>query len=104
MEEEEVVVVVVVVAGAKEEEEQEEDTEEEKESSWPLSLGRSEQQRRSAVCREEQRRRSWRVCSVTFTQPARMERERGGESDPCRIAGVLPTAAAAAAATPHLQG
>ena len=67
-EEEEVVVVVL----ATEEEEEEDDDDEGlwgKESSWPLSEERSEQERRSTVCREAQRRSSGTHCSVTFTQP-----------------------------------
>ena len=42
-----------------------------KESSWPLSEERSEQKRRSTVCREAQRRSNGTHCSVTFTQPWR---------------------------------
>lgn len=47
----------------------EEEEEEEKESICPVSEGRREQERRSTVCREVQRRNSVRQSSVTFTQP-----------------------------------
>lgn len=43
--------------------------EEEKDSSCPVSEDRREQERRSTVCRELQRRSSGTHCSVTFTQP-----------------------------------
>lgn len=43
--------------------------EEEKESSCPVSEDRREQERRSTVCRQLQRRSSGRLCSVTFTHP-----------------------------------
>lgn len=46
-----------------------EEEEEEKESICPVSEGRREQERRSTVCREVQRRNSVRQSSVTFTQP-----------------------------------
>lgn len=43
--------------------------EEEKDSSCPVSEDRREQERRSTVCRELQRRSSGRHCSVTLTHP-----------------------------------
>lgn len=49
--------------------EDEEDEEAQKDSSCPASEDRREQERRSAVCREGQRRSSGRHCSVTFTHP-----------------------------------
>ena len=53
-----------------EEEEEEEAECDGKESSCPVSEERSEQERRSTVCREVQRRSNGTHCSVTFTQPA----------------------------------
>lgn len=52
--------------------------EEEKDSSCPVSEDRREQERRSTVCRELQRRSSGRLCSVTFTQPETHTRVRTG--------------------------
>lgn len=76
------VVVVVVVVVAEEEEDEEEEVvveEEEEEEVWvgkerscPISEERREQERRSAICREVQRRSNGTHCSVTFTQPARL--------------------------------
>lgn len=50
-------------------EETRDEDEEEKDSSCPVSEDRREQERRSTVCRELQRRSSGTHCSVTFTQP-----------------------------------
>lgn len=49
--------------------------EDEKESSCPVSEDRREQERRSTVCRELQRRSSGRLCSVTFTHPETQDRK-----------------------------
>lgn len=54
--------------------------EDEKDSSCPVSEDRREQERRSTVCRELQRRSSGRHCSVTFTQPETHTRVYGSSS------------------------
>lgn len=81
MEEEEeaaAVVVVVVVAEVEEEEEAAAEAWEGKESSCPVSEERREQERRSTVCREVQRRSNGTHCSVTFTQPETHKHRQGG--------------------------
>lgn len=75
MEEEEDEAATVVVVEEEEDEEVEEEEEEVwegKESSCPVSEERREQERRSTVCREGQRRSNGMHCSVTFAQPARL--------------------------------
>lgn len=67
--EEDVAATLAVVAAEEEDEEEEEVALEGKESSCPVSEERSEQERRSTVCREVQRRSSGMDCSVTLTQP-----------------------------------
>ncbi len=59
----------VVVAEEEDDEVEEEELWEGKESSCPVSEERREQERRSTVCREVQRRSMGTHCSVTFTQP-----------------------------------
>lgn len=60
---------VVVTEEEEEEVAEEEEVWEGKESSCPVSEERREQERRSTVCREVQRRSIGTHCSVTFTQP-----------------------------------
>lgn len=67
--EEDVAATLVVVVAEEEDEEEVEVALEGKESSCPVSEERSEQERRSTVCREVQRRSSGMDCSVTLTQP-----------------------------------
>lgn len=69
---EEDVAATLVVVAEEEDEEEEVVALEGKESSCPVSEERSEQERRSTVCREVQRRSSGIDCSVTLTQPARL--------------------------------